>query len=98
MQVLAPTLRCDNCEEAHEAVAECRECGAHLCVECRGAHVRMKMFKTHSVIAAGSRAPLKAFTLAEVHKHNLRHDAWTVIRGTVRGARGAPLPCLAGVL
>ena len=76
---------CESCDDSLEAVARCSQCNANLCTDCRASHMRLKAYKSHVLITvAGARGPTRAFTLADVHAHNLRHDAWTVIRGKVR--------------
>ena len=75
---------CQSCDDALEAVARCTQCAANLCTDCRASHMRLRAYKSHVLVAlAGARGPTRAFTLADVHAHNLRHDAWTVIRGQV---------------
>ncbi|XP_022101962.1 tripartite motif-containing protein 45-like [Acanthaster planci] len=62
-------IKCQNCTEKQQAIAKCMDCDLLLCQECKWAHNRMSVMKSHGV-----------FTLAQlesgefIYKSKLREE------------------------
>ena len=50
-------IMCSSCEDKLPAAARCIECMDFLCHDCRNAHMRLRLTKTHRVSAALSLLP-----------------------------------------
>ncbi len=45
---------CETCDAALEAVARCAECNVNVCTHCRADHLRLRAYKSHTLLAVAN--------------------------------------------